>query len=209
MRRLASLMATLALTAVVAATAVAQAPAGTPIRIRGTIVSFDGSVLTVQGAAATYKVNLPDNVRVSYVVKSDLSKIGPNSYVGAVAVPQPDGSLKAVAVSIFPETLRGAGEGSQPWDSVPNSTMINATIDTIAPTTVDKVDGRTILLKYKDGEKQVFVPVGTPITTSAPADKSALTPGAHVIMISAVKAADGSITAASVNVGKDGLVPAN
>jgi hypothetical protein len=209
MQRVASLAAILALAALTGATAFAQAPSSTPIRIRGTIVSYDGSVLTVQGSGTTYKVNLPDNVRVQWVVKSDLSKIGPNSYVGAVAVPQPDGTLRAVAVSIFPEAARGLGEGSRPWDSVPESSMTNATVDTITPTTVNSVDGRILVLKYKDGEKHVFVPLNAPVVTSLPADKSALTPGAHIIITTAQKAADGTISAASVNVGKDGLVPPN
>jgi hypothetical protein len=205
MPRFASLLATLALTAAVGATAFAQAPA--PSRIRGTIVSFTGGVLTVQGVGTTYKVALPDNVAVTWITKSDLANIGPNSFVGTVAVPQADGTLKAVEVQIFPEALRGRGEGNRPWDSVPNSSMTNATVDTIASATVDKVDGRVMVIKYKDGEKKVFVPANVPVITYVPADKAALTPGAHIIIVAATKADDGTYTTTGVNVGKDGLVP--
>jgi hypothetical protein len=205
MPRFASLLAAAGLAAIVGGTALAQAPETT--RIRGTIVSFAGDVLTVQGAATTYKVTLPDTVAVTWIVKSDLSKIGPNSYIGTVAVPQPDGTLKATEVQVFPEALRGRGEGSRPWDTIPNSSMTNATVDTIASTTVDKVDGRILTVKYKDGQKQVFVPVNVPIITYVPGDKAALTPGAHVIIIAATKNPDGTYASAGVNVGKDGLVP--
>jgi hypothetical protein len=204
MSRFASLLATLALTLSVANTAFAQS--GDSVRIRGTITSFAGGVLTVQGAATSYKVAVPDNVRVTWVEKSDISKIGPNTYIGTVAVPQPDGTLRAVEVQVFPEALRGVGEGSRPWDSVPNSSMTNATVDTIVDTKVDKLDGRTMSVKYKDGEKKVFIPANAPVVTFEPADKAALTAGAHVIVM-AVKAADGSYSAPSVQVGKDGLVP--
>jgi hypothetical protein len=204
MSRLASLLAALALTVAVSATALAQASGSA--RLRGTITSYADGVLTVQGAASSYKVAVPDNVRVTWIEKSDLSKIGPNTYIGTVAVPQTDGTLRAVEVQVFPEAMRGVGEGSRPWDSVPNSSMTNATVATIAETKVDKVDGRTMSVKYKDGEKNVFVPANVPVITYAPADKSALTPGAHVIIM-ATKAADGSYSAPAVNVGRDGLVP--
>lgn len=204
MSRFASLLATVALTVAVGATAFAQA--GESVRIRGTITSYAGGVLTVQGAASAYKVAVPDNVRVTWIEKSDLSKVGPNTYIGTVAVPQADGTLRAVEVQVFPEAMRGVGEGSRPWDSVPNSSMTNATVDTIAETKVDKIDGRTMSVKYKDGEKKVFVPANVPVITYVPADKAALTVGAHVIIMG-TKAADGSYSAPAVNVGRDGLVP--
>jgi uncharacterized protein (DUF2147 family) len=205
MPRFATFLATLALTAAVGATAFAQAPA--PSRIRGTIVSFAGGVLTVQGVGTTYKVTLPDNVAVTWITKSSLANIGPNSFIGTVAVPQADGTLKAVEVQLFPEALRGRGEGSRPWDSVPNSSMTNATVDTIASASVDKVEGRVMVVKYQDGEKKVFVPTNVPVITYVPADKAALTPGAHIIIVAATKNEDGSYTTSGVNVGKDGLVP--
>jgi hypothetical protein len=213
MQRFASILTILTLTLTFGATAFAQTPPqggpGTPpqaARIRGTITSFAGGVLTVQGVGQVYKVTVPDNARYSWVVKADLSKIGPNTYVGTVAVPQPDGTLRATEVQIFTEAQRGVGEGARPWDTVPNGTMTNATVTTIAPETVEKVDGRTMTVKYKDTEKKVFVPLNVPVVTSAPADATALTPGAHVI-VNGTKAADGSLTVTLIQIGKDGLTP--
>lgn len=204
MPRPTTLLTTLALAGALGATALAQTPA--TVRLRGTIGSLAGNTLTVQGAATTYSVTLPDQPRVTFVVKSDISKIGPNTYIGTIAVPQPDGTLKAVEVQIFPEAQRGVGEGSHPWDSVANGTMTNATVATIAPERIDKIDGQTMTVKYKDSTAKVFIPAGAPIVTYAPADKSALVPGAHVI-VTATKGADGGYTSTNVQVGKDGLVP--
>lgn len=205
MARFGSLLATLVLTVAVGATALAQAPSG--IRIRGTITSFDAGVLTIAGAASSYKVMIPDTARFQYIVKSDLTKIGPNTYVGTVAIAQPDGSLRATEVQIFPDALRGVGEGTRPWDTLPNSSMTNATVTTIAPETIDKVDGRTLIVNYKGTDRKVFVPLTVPIVTIIPADKSALIPGAHVIIINATTGPDGMLTTTTVQVGKDGLVP--
>jgi hypothetical protein len=210
MRRLLSLCATLTVIAASSATAFAQsapqAGAAQPVRIRGTITSFAGGVLTVQGAAQAYKITVPDNARYSYIVKSDLSKIGPNTYVGTIAVPQPDGTMRATEVQIFSEAQRGVGEGSRLWDTVPNGFMTNATVATIAPETVDKIEGRTMTVKYQNTEKKVFVPLNVPIVTIQPADVSALTPGAHLI-VNGTKAADGTIAVTNTQVGKDGLTP--
>ena len=205
MRRFVSLFGILTLTVAFGATAFAQAPPQT-VRIRGTITSFAGGVLTVQGVGQAYKVTVPDNARYTWVLKSDLSKIGPNTYVGTVAVPQPDGTMRATEVQIFPEAQRGVGEGSRLWDTIPNGYMTNATVTTIAPETVDKVDGRTMVVKYKDTEKKVFVPANVPIVTFTPGDASSLTAGAHVI-VNGTKGADGSVTATNIQVGKDGLTP--
>jgi hypothetical protein len=205
MHRFISIAATLTLTVAFGATAFAQAPPQAA-RIRGTVTSFTGGVLTVQGAGQVYKLTIPEGARYTWVLKSDLSKIGPNTYVGTVAVPQPDGTLRATEVQIFPEAQRGVGEGSRPWDTVPNGSMTNATVTTIAPEIVDKVDGRTMTVKYKDTEKKVFVPANAPIVTFTPGDVSSLTPGAHVI-VNGTKAADGSVTVTNIQVGKDGLTP--
>ena len=205
MSRVATFFTAIMLTVAFGAAAFAQAPAPST-RIRGTITSFAGGVLTVQGVASSYKIAIPDDARIQYIVKSDLSKIGPNTYVGTVAIAQPDGSLRATEVQIFPEALRGVGEGSHPWDTLPNSSMTNATVTTIAPETVDKVSGQTLVVKYKDTEKKVFVPGNVPVITYVPADKAALTPGAHVI-INATTGPDGNLTTTGVQVGKDGLTP--
>jgi hypothetical protein len=178
-----------------------QAPT---VRIRGTIEAVDGSLLTVKSREGTdMKVRVADNAAVFGVAKTELSEIKQGSYIGVSATPQPDGTQKALAVHIFPESQRGAAEGFRPWDLRPNSTMTNATVaETVAGT-----DGQNILVKYKDGEKKVLVPPGTPIVTFVAGDKSELKPGAKIIIFSATKKDDGTLEAARVNVGRDGITP--
>jgi hypothetical protein len=177
----------------------------TTVRIRGTIVSLEGNVITVATAAGeNHRVNLADPFRVVFVVKTDFAKIVPGVYVGAAAVTQPDGTLRAREVHIFPEAMRGTGEGHQPYDLGPQSTMTNGTVDAMA--LVESVGDRVLTLKYKDGEKQIVVPKETPIVIYEPADAKALVPGAHVYIV-AQRSPDAAFTAARVNVGKNGLVP--
>ena len=122
-----------------ASIAIAQAPP--TVRVRATIESVDGSMLTAKSRdGAEMKIKLADNAPVNEVVKASLADIKPNSYVAVTGMPQPDGSQKAVAVVIFPEAMRGVGEGHRPWDYEPNSTMTNATVDN----EVAGVDGQTL-----------------------------------------------------------------
>jgi hypothetical protein len=174
------------------------------VRIRGTIEAIDGSLLTVKSREGTeMKVRLTDNVAVFGVAKTAISEIKPGSYIGVSAMPEPDGTQKALAVQIFPESQRGVAEGFRPWDLRPNSTMTNATVaETVAGT-----DGQIILVKYKDGEKKVLVPPDTPIVSFVAGDRSELKPGARIIVFSATRKEDGSLEAARVNVGRDGLTP--
>ena len=186
------------------------APAGaqqTTAHVRGVVKSLAGNVLTVAApiGSATTTVTLAPHVRVLYVVKSSLAAIVPGSWVGSAAVPQVDGTLRALEVHIFPPGLT-PGAGSRPYDLTPTSTMTNGSVTTIGTTKVDKVDARVITIAYDGGEKNVVVPPDTPIVTYAPADLSALVRGAHV-NIFAQKNAAGTLSAASVSVGKDGLVP--
>ena len=174
------------------------------VRIRGTIESVDGPMLMIKSReGADMKVKMTDNVAVFAVVKTELSEIKEGSYIGVTAMPEPDGTQKAVAVHIFPESQRGAAEGFRPWDARPNSTMTNATV----AQTVKGTDGQNILVKYKDGEKKVVVPEGTPIVTFVAGDKSELKPGAKIIIFGAVKKDDGTLEANRVNVGRDGITP--
>lgn len=178
-----------------------QAPT---VRIRGTIEAVDGNVLSIKTREGTdVKVKMTDNVAVFAVVKTDLSEIKQGSYIGVSAMPQPDGVQKAFAVHIFPENQRGAAEGFRPWDARPGSSMTNAAV----AETVKGTDGQDILVKYKDGEKKVVVPPGTPIVTFVASDKSELKPGAKAIIFGANKKEDGTLEAARVNVGRDGLTP--
>ena len=183
-------------------TAWAQQPP--PVRIRGTIESVDGAMLMIKSREGdSLKVRMTDNVAVFGVAKTELSEIKPGSYIGVSAMPEPDGTQKALAVHIFPESQRGAAEGFRPWDLRPNSTMTNATV----AETVKGTDGQNILVKYKDGEKKVVVPPGTPVVTFVTGDKSEVKPGAKIIIFGAVKKDDGVLEANRVNIGRDGITP--
>ena len=178
-----------------------QAP---PTRIRGTIEAVDGAMLTIKTREGSdVKVRMTDNVAVFGVVKTLLSEIKQGSYIGVSAMPEPDGTQKALAVHIFPENQRGAAEGFRPWDLRPNSTMTNATV----AETVKGTDGQNILVKYKDGEKKVVVPPETPIVTFVAGDTSEVKPGAKIIIFGAMKKEDGTLEANRVNVGRDGITP--
>ena len=200
--RLCLLATSLTLISAFGSTAWAQQPPS--VRIRGTIESVDGAVLMIKSReGADMKVRLTDNVAVFGVAKTAMSEIKPGSYIGVSAMPEPDGTQKAVAVHIFPETQRGAAEGFRPWDLRAGSTMTNATV----AETVKGTDGQNILVKYKDGEKKVVVPPDTPIVTFVAGEKSELKPGAKIIIFGAVKKDDGTLEANRVNVGRDGITP--
>jgi hypothetical protein len=195
-------LAALTVVSVLGSAASAQQPP--PVRIRGTIEAVDGATLSIKTREGTdLKVRMTDNVAVFGVVKTALSEIKEGSYIGVTAMPEPDGVQKAVAVHIFPENQRGAAEGFRPWDQRPGSTMTNATV----AETVKGTDGQNILVKYKDGEKKVVVPPDTPIVTFVASDKSEVKPGVKVIIFSATKKDDGTLEAARVNVGRDGITP--
>jgi hypothetical protein len=175
------------------------------VRVRGAVETLDGQALTVKSRdGKPVKVALADNYAVSIVTKADLASIKPGDYIATAALAQPDGTLKAQMVQIFPEALRGIAEGHFPWDLTPDSTMTNATVAEI----VSKVDGRTLTLRYKGGEKTVMVPLSAPVVTLKPGTKDLLKPGAHVFIV-ATKEPDGSLKAGRVSVGENGMVPPN
>jgi hypothetical protein len=179
------------------------AQAADPQRIRGTIEQASGSALTIATReGSTVELTLTPDVKIAALVPADLAAAGTGSFIGTAAVPQADGTLKAQEVLIFPEAMRGVGEGHRAWDLTPDSTMTNATVEA----TVTDASGRVLTLTYKDGSKQLVVPPGTPIVTLVPGDASLLKPGNHVFL-SADQNADGTITASRITVGKDGLVP--
>jgi Domain of unknown function (DUF5666) len=192
------------LTALILFAGAAWAQQPPSVRIRGTIESVDGSMLMVKSRdGADLKVRMTDNVSIVGITKIAMSEIKPGSYIGVSAMPEPDGTQKALAIHIFPEAMRGTGEGFRPWDLRPNSTMTNATVaETVAST-----DGQNIVVKYKDGEKKVVVSPDTPIVTFVAGEKSELKPGAKIIIFGATKKEDGTLEANRVNVGVDGLTP--
>jgi hypothetical protein len=173
------------------------------VRIRGQIEKVDGDNFDIKSRTGEMlKVKLVDPKRIMAFVKASLADIKPGSYIGVTAMPQADGSQKAIAIHIFPENLRGVAEGHRPWDREPGSTMTNAAVESI----VASVDGQVIMVKYKDGEKKVIVPPNCPIVAYAPGQRDELKPAANVIIFGATKQPDGSFTTPAINVGR-GLVP--
>ena len=125
------------------------------VRVRGTIASIDGQTLDVKGRdGAPIKVKLAEDIKVLAVDRKSMADVKQGVFVGITAMPQPDGTQKAVEIHIFPEALRGTGEGHRPWDLMPNSTMTNANNESA----VASSDGQELVLKYKDGEKKFIVP---------------------------------------------------
>ena len=174
------------------------------VRVRGTIENVDGNVLTVKTREGQdVKVKLPDNARVLGLEKASIDDIKQGTYVGVSAMPQTDGSQKALHVHIFPDAMRGVAEGFGPWDVRPNSTMTNATVDNM----VTGTDGRNITVKYKDGEKKILVPPDAAIVKYVPGNKDALKAGAKIFIVAAVKQPDGMLEAPNVSVGLNGLTP--
>lgn len=181
----------------------AVAQEGTPTRIRGTVEKLDGQMLVVKSREnQQLTITLADDLSVSAVEKADLADIKPGDYIGSAAVKGTDGKLHAQEVLIFPEAARGSGEGHRPWDLTPDSTMTNATVAEV----VDVAKGRLLKLKYKGGENEIEVPMGAPIVTLAPGDRSLLQPGT-VVFIPATKNADGTLAASRIVAGKDGVQP--
>lgn len=173
------------------------------VRVRGTIDHIDGSAYLVKARdGAELKVALAENPQIAGVVKASPSDIKRGSFVGVTAMPRADGSQSALEVHIFPEAMRGTGEGHYPWDLRPQSTMTNASVEQV----VTAVDGQTLTLKYKDGEKKIFVPAKAPIVAYVPGDKSDLKPGAKVF-IAATKQPDGTLQGRAWRVGRDGVTP--
>jgi hypothetical protein len=183
-----------------AAGALAQAPTQ---RIRGDVSALDGSVLTVKARSGeTLTVKLADNYTVAGLVAIDRAALVDGAYIGTASLPRADGTLAALEILVFPDAMRGAGEGHGPWDLQPGSQMTNATIARVQLTGSE----RQLTLRYKDGEKTVVVPEGVPIVTFEPGERALLVPGAHIIL-TAAKQPDGTLTATRVTVGKNGLVP--
>jgi hypothetical protein len=174
----------------------------TPFRARATIdqVTEDSLGLTTR-SGEKLTVTLAPDVKVAALIKIALEEIKPNSFIGSAAMPQPDGTQKALEVHVFPESMRGTGEGHRPFDLQPQSTMTNGTVGSVTGTS-----GRTLKVSYQGGEQTIVVPPDAPIVTYEPGSRALLVPGAHVILFG-TRTADGTITANRVSVGKDGLVP--
>src|ERR1700735_2855567 len=183
--------------------AIAQTPPP-PVRVRGTIDSVDAQTLAVKSRdGTTVNLKLADNTPVRAVAKASIADVKQGGFVGITAMPLPDGTQKAVEIHIFPEAMRGTGEGHRPWDLMPNSTMTNANIESA----VASSDGQELVLKYKDGEKKFTVPTNIEVVMFAPAEVADLKPGEKIFVVAGKKQADATVRARSIVVGRSGVSP--
>jgi len=174
------------------------------VRIRGTIESVDGDVYVIKNRdGAEMKLTMTDKPLFVAIVKATMADIKPGMFVGSTGMTQPDGSQKAIEVHIFPESMRGTGEGHYDWDLKPNTKMTNANVEQ----TVGGVDGQTLSVKYKDGEKKLLVTPETAVVTYVVGDKSDLKPGIKIFVGAGKKQPDGSVQTPRITYGKDGLTP--
>jgi hypothetical protein len=174
------------------------------VRVRGTVEGMDGPVYLVKTRSGdTVKVAVTDKPLFVAMVKASMADIKPGMFVGSTAMPGPDGSLHAVEVHIFPEAMRGTGEGHRDWDLKPQATMTNANVEAA----VTGVKGQTLTMKYKGGEKTLVVTPETVVVTYAPGDKAELKPGTGIFIAAAEKKPDGTLLTPRITYGKDGLVP--
>jgi hypothetical protein len=174
------------------------------VRIRGTIEKVDGPVYVVKNRdGAEIRLTVTDAPLFVGIVKSTMADIKPGMFVGSTGVTQPDGSQKAIEVHIFPESMRGTGEGHYDWDLKPNTKMTNANVEQ----TVAGVDGPVLSVKYKDGEKKLMVTPETAVVTYVTGNKDDLKPGTKVFVAAGKKQADGTVQTPRITYGKDGLTP--
>ena len=183
--------------------AMAQNQGQNPVtRLRGTIQTVTATSLSlVTNDGRTVTVALTGKTHVIGVSHGTMKDIKPDSYIGTAAMPQPDGSQKALEVSVFDPAMRGVGDGHYAWDLAPGSTMTNGAVGSLVGT-----HGRTMTVKYKGGEQMVTVPAGVPIVAVAPGDRSLLKAGAHAIVM-VPQGGKGMMDAAAVLVGRNGMVP--
>jgi hypothetical protein len=184
--------------------AASAASAQEAVRIRGEIEKVDGPVYLVKNRdGAELKLTVTDKPLYVAIVKATMADIKPGMFVGATGQTQPDGSQKAIEVHIFPESMRGTGEGHYDWDLKPNTKMTNANVDQ----TVNGNDGQTLSVKYKDGEKKILVTPETAVVTYVAGSKDDLKPGIKVFVGAAKKMDDGTVQTPRITYGKDGLTP--
>ena len=187
----------------VSAVALAQAPANPPVRIRGTVEKIDGPNLTVKANnGQNMTVKLADNYAVMGIARASIADIGSGKFIGTTTLGERDGALVALEVHIFPENMRGTGEGHYDWDLRPASKMTNANVASVTSMGKDRV----LTVQYKGGEKKVLVPENAVVVSFTPAERSELKPGARIFVVSQ-RQSDGSLTAPRVNVGLNGQAP--
>jgi hypothetical protein len=194
------LLAAAACAALLAPPAQAQQPQS--VRLRGTITALSADRLTLrERSGQTYDLAIAPDARFTEVYPVTLADVKPNSFVGVGGMPQADGSQRAIAVVLFPEAMRGTGEGHYPFDFLPQSTMTNATVAEVAASP----DGQRLQLRYKDGEKAILVPQGAPIVSLRPSDRSLLAVGSGVSL--SAQEVNGQPTAVRISAGRNGFSP--
>lgn len=185
------------------AVAIAQAPAVPQVRIRGVVEKIEGPTLTVKANnGQSMTVRLADNYMVMGIAKASVADVASGKFIGTTTVGERNGGLVALEIHIFPENMRGTGEGHRDWDLRPESKMTNANVAEVK--TMGKE--RLLTVQYKGGEKQILVTEGTVVVSYAPTEKSELKVGAPVFVVAA-RLPDGSLVAPRVNVGLHGQVP--
>jgi len=200
MNRLVTSIAALALVAFMAPVSAQEKP----VRVRGTVERMDEGLYIIKARnGGEVKVKLADNAMVVALVKASLADVKQGSYIGVSGLPQPDGSQKCLEIHIFPEAMRGVGDGHRPWDLQPSSTMTNGAVEQTAAS----ADGQVLTLKYKDGEKKIVVSADCPIVSYLPGDKSELKAGVPIFIAAAQKQPDGTLLAPRVNVGRGTAPP--
>lgn len=194
--------AAVAAISMLASAAHAQTPPQAPTRVRGIIASINGDTLEIQPRRGDKVVaRLGDKTFIGSVVHAQLADLQPGRFIGTAAVPQPDGTLKALEVHAFPETMRGTGEGHYGWDLNEGSTMTNGSVGSLVGAA-----GRSLTVTYNGGTKTVVIPEDVPVVDLRPSDRSVLRPGAHVFAVGPL-AADGSVTLLRIYAGENGAVP--
>ena len=175
------------------------------VRVRGTVESIDGPMFVVKNRdGAELKLTMTDNPLFVAIVKSTMADIKPGMFVGSTGMTQEDGSQKAIEVHIFPESMRGTGEGHYDWDLKPQTKMTNANVEQ----TVAGVDGQMLSVKYKGGEKKLLVTPETVVVTYVVGDRNDLKPGTKIFVAAAKKQPDGTLLTPRITYGRNGEGPA-
>src|SRR5437763_8379872 len=175
------------------------------VRIRGTIERIDGPAYVIKSRdGSELKLTLTDNPLYVAISPSTMADIKPGMFVGSAGMMQPDGTQKAIEVHIFPESMRGTGEGHYDWDLLPKSKMTNANVEHA----VNSVDGQILSVKYKDGEKKLLVTPETVVVTYEFGKKEEVQPGTKIFVSAAKKQPDGTVQTPRITYGRSGQGPA-
>lgn len=177
---------------------------GTANNVRGTIEHVSGDTMQVkQNNGTPVTVRLAQNAKIASVTRASLADVKPGTFIGTAAMPQPDGHLQAIEIHIFPESMRGTGEGNRAWDAGSGSSMTNGTVGQ----EVNKVEGNTVTVKYRGGDKAVTVTPSTKVVGLVPGDRNDLKPNEKVFIPAPTAVGNGSLEANRVTVGKNGVAP--